>query len=231
MAFIVAWNDIPDVKCSMWSCKNEQGVKFLRRKQLAYLNIIHICVRIIPEILIVRAEKKILRQSLAEKRSRLTSEEVANYSKVICEKIWDFVVRNKIDIIHTYLPIKNEVDTYALIERALLNEKIIIVPKTLADRAIENLHLKSVEHLVRGKFNTLHPGEEIKYEGKIDLIIIPGLGFDQKNNRLGFGAGYYDKFLRSQPNAVKMGIAYPFQLLDEIPSEPHDIKMDLVISP
>ncbi|MBX2841160.1 MAG: 5-formyltetrahydrofolate cyclo-ligase [Flammeovirgaceae bacterium] len=99
----------------------------------------------------------------------------------------------------------------------------------MPNREIENLHLKSTENLVKGKFNTLHPKEEIKYEGEIDLIIIPGLGFDKKNNRLGFGAGYYDKFLQSQPKAIKMGIAYPFQVLEKIPSEPHDIKMDLVI--
>ncbi|MBX2841159.1 MAG: hypothetical protein KTR26_05280 [Flammeovirgaceae bacterium] len=74
-------------------------------------------------------KKKKLRQSLAEKRSQLRSEEVTAYSRLICEKIWDFVIQSQIGIIHTYLPIKNEVDTYLFIDKALSNEKIIIIPK------------------------------------------------------------------------------------------------------
>ena len=67
------------------------------------------------------------------------------------------------------------------------------------------------------------------YKGKIDLIIVPGVGFDQNNNRLGYGKGFYDHFLKNK-NIFKIGICFKEQLLDEIPVNEYDIKMDLIIT-
>ena len=71
--------------------------------------------------------------------------------------------------------------------------------------------------------------EENDYEGKIDLIIVPGICFDKANNRLGFGKGYYDKYLANK-NIKKFGICFKEQLLDDIPTDNNDIKMDLIIT-
>ena len=70
-------------------------------------------------------------------------------------------------------------------------------------------------------------GEEIS-PSKIDLIIVPGSVFDSQNNRIGYGKGFYDKFLR-ETTAFKVGVCFNFQKVNEIPAEPHDIKMDIVL--
>ena len=63
----------------------------------------------------------------------------------------------------------------------------------------------------------------------IDIVIVPGVAFDKKYNRMGYGKGYYDRFLKDM-TALKIGVCHSFQLVDEIPSEPHDIKMDMIVT-
>lgn len=65
---------------------------------------------------------------------------------------------------------------------------------------------------------------------KIDMIIVPGVAFDKQNNRMGRGRGFYDRMLKSTPNAYKVGVAFNFQVLDSIPTEPFDVPMDKIIS-
>ena len=64
---------------------------------------------------------------------------------------------------------------------------------------------------------------------EIEIILVPGLAFDKTGARMGFGKGYYDKLLETR-KAIKIGICYDFQLLDKIPSEPHDVPMDIIIT-
>jgi len=87
------------------------------------------------------------------------------------------------------------------------------------------------EDLVEGKlFRILEPdGPEFPEPEKIDLVIVPGIAFDRNNNRMGRGKGYYDRFL-SATKAKKVGVCWNFQLFDEVPTDPHDIKMDQVIT-
>lgn len=72
-------------------------------------------------------------------------------------------------------------------------------------------------------------GEEFTQLDKIDMIVVPGVAFDRNNNRMGRGRGFYDRMLKSTPNAFKVGVAFNFQLLDEIPVEPFDVPMNAVI--
>ena len=73
-------------------------------------------------------------------------------------------------------------------------------------------------------------GEEWTDLAAVELIAVPGVAFDREGNRMGRGRGFYDRLLKSTPNAVKIGLAYNFQMLDAIPTEPHDVKMNLVIT-
>jgi 5-formyltetrahydrofolate cyclo-ligase len=78
-------------------------------------------------------------------------------------------------------------------------------------------------------WGTIHPGGNEAYTGPIDLFIVPGLAFDTELYRLGYGAGYYDNHLVNQPQAWKAGICYPCQVINKVPTEPHDIKLDELI--
>ena len=73
-------------------------------------------------------------------------------------------------------------------------------------------------------------GPEFTDLESIDMIIVPGVAFDSHGNRMGRGRGFYDRLLKSTPNAAKIGVGYDFQLLDTIPVEPHDVPMDCVIT-
>lgn len=85
-------------------------------------------------------------------------------------------------------------------------------------------------NLHAGNFNVSEPDGESVAPDTLDLIIVPGVAFDVELNRLGRGKGYYDRLL-ARTTAIKVGICYDFQLLDSVPFEEYDIKMDIVITP
>ena len=73
-------------------------------------------------------------------------------------------------------------------------------------------------------------GPEFTELDKVEMIVVPGVAFDRQNNRMGRGRGFYDRLLKSTPNAVKVGVAFHFQMVPEVPTEPFDIPMDAVLS-
>lgn len=82
-----------------------------------------------------------------------------------------------------------------------------------------------------GSFHIEEPtGNDLTDPATIELVVVPGVAFDRQGRRLGRGKGYYDRFLQSS-RATKVGVGYEFQLIDEVPSEPHDINMDIVVTP
>ena len=96
---------------------------------------------------------------------------------------------------------------------------------------MENRVLHDLNEIERGVFGTTHPREADIYEGPYDIAIIPGLAFDVENYRLGYGGGYYDNFLINHPETFKIGVGYPFQLVNKVAREEHDLSMDLIITP
>ena len=89
--------------------------------------------------------------------------------------------------------------------------------------------LNSLDDLEKGVFGTKHPTGENEFDGEYDLIIVPGLSFDRNNYRLGYGGGYYDNFMVNYPAAKKIGIFYPFQEIENVPSETHDMMLDEIL--
>ncbi len=174
-------------------------------------------------------EKKHIREKMLALRSALPLPEKRWLDHSICEKLRQLVEETGAHIIHTYLPMGNEVDIFPFIGAMLEKGLTVVAPKSLKGRRMENLVLHSLSELEAGIFGTSHPASGLVYEGGYDLFIVPGLAFDRHGNRIGYGAGYYDAFLGSQPGGHKLGICYPFQLLDELPSEPHDVRLDGVL--
>ena len=90
--------------------------------------------------------------------------------------------------------------------------------------------IENAEELHKGAYGILEPSTKRPVaENDIDVIIVPGLAFDRRGGRMGFGAGYYDRLL-IKTNAVKIGLCYDFQLMDSVPSEEHDVPMDYIIT-
>jgi len=125
--------------------------------------------------------------------------------------------------------LRGEINIRPLLENLLKQNVKVVTPKTLPRPKLENRVLKSFDSLDIGVMKTQYPAEADVYEGPFDLIIVPGLAVDREKFRLGYGGGYYDHFLAQQPNAYKVGIYYPFQLIDKVPTEAHDVQLDAVL--
>jgi 5-formyltetrahydrofolate cyclo-ligase len=174
-------------------------------------------------------EKAELRNSMLSRREALAPVAKSAMDERICDKLKQLVDDLKPQVVHTYIPMGAEVDVKPFIQYLLAKEITILAPKVLPKRQLQHLVLTNLEHLEDGSFGTVHPAGDEKYEGNIDLFIVPGLVFSEDQYRIGYGGGYYDKMLTSYPNAYKAGICYSFQLLKKIPVEPHDVQLDGII--
>lgn len=127
-----------------------------------------------------------------------------------------------------YYALPDEVDTHNFVEQ-WAKEKQIILPVVIGD----DLELRSYHgrhELAVGAYGIEEPtGLAFTEKERIECIVVPGVAFDRHGNRLGRGKGYYDRLLPRLPQAYKIGLCFPFQLVDEVPAEPFDIPMDEVI--
>lgn len=168
--------------------------------------------------------KEQLRKIMIKKRKTIINKK--ELSTIIVDKLLSLDIYKKSRVVAIYNSMKDEVDTSYLIKEAI-KEKIILLPKVTGNKIVFIKINKGTEYL-KSDFGVLEPIGDI-YNDIIDLIIVPGLGFDNKLNRLGFGMGYYDKFL-SQEDIYKIGLCFDEQIVDSIPTESHDIKMDMIIT-
>ena len=165
-----------------------------------------------------------LRKEMLNKRKKIIDKE--ELSKAIINQITNLDIYKKSKLIALYKSLNNEVDTNTLIDKAL-KEKIVLLPR-IDNRKIVFVKINKSTNYVKSNFGVLEPiGDSC--DDDIDLIIVPGLAFDKDLNRLGFGRGYYDKYL-SNKNIYKIGLAFDEQIVDEVPHDKLDIRMDMVIT-
>ena len=172
-------------------------------------------------------EKKELRTLIKTLKKQHTKEQLLEQSEKILTKLEqhpDFV---KADTVMLYSALPDEVQTQAFLEKWHL-KKHIILPTVVGDDIIPVAYGEDTAFAV-GDFNILEPQNE-PYTGGFDLIVVPGVAFDRNGNRLGRGRGYYDRFLCQHLDVKRIGICFDFQLIDEVPAESFDIRMDEVIS-
>lgn len=133
-------------------------------------------------------------------------------------------------VIHTFLPMGSEPNLRPTLEYALERGIVLVAPETLPKGELKHRVLGNLNRVEAGRFGTTHPdGEE--YKGEIDLIIVPGLGFNPEGRRLGYGGGYYDRFLSEQEKTMTVAPLYPFQLLEDLPVEEHDATVHRLLIP
>lgn len=171
-------------------------------------------------------QKKAVRQENLIKRAKLNSTYKTHYDQWICEQLANIIDERNYHNIHVYLPMGKEINITPLIEILLEKNKTVVAPKTLPKRKLQNLVLTAINEVEKGVFGTTHPASGKVYEGPFDLIIVPGLAFDYKRYRVGYGGGYYDNFLVQHPESQKIGIFYPQQVMENVPREPHDMQLD-----
>lgn len=181
-----------------------------------------------PEI---KAQKKVLRDHARHVRCTLSQAEIDEKSAVICTVLKKFL--DGVDPIMVYVSKPLEVNTRFLIEYLIESRGRIIVP--VIERETVNLRLSWLDNpsvLVESTFHVHEPiGNEIPARPDVvKVAIIPVLGFDRKGNRIGYGAGYYDRFLARYPDIIRIGLAFACQEISALPCEDNDIKMDLMVT-
>ncbi|MBD3202980.1 5-formyltetrahydrofolate cyclo-ligase [Candidatus Woesearchaeota archaeon] len=172
-----------------------------------------------------------LRKKILELRRKFNKKDLSLKNKKISENIEGFDIFARSKTILFYVSFENEVRTHNLIKDSLKKKKTVIVP-FLENKEICLSELKDFDELEHNKFGILEPKRECLKDfeiGNIDLIIVPGVVFDMKGHRIGFGMGCYDKLLM-QSDATKIGLCYEFQILDKIPEEAHDVPVDFIVT-
>lgn len=174
--------------------------------------------------------KKQLRNELLSLRKQMQKEVVIEQSKLIWNHIQALTAFKQADYIGIYANMQNEVETLCYIDLLVNQGKKVYFPKVFAKtkdmRFFEIQHIKQLE---KGTFDVLEPPETSE-ASKLDLMIVPGVAFDRKGNRLGYGAGYYDRFFEKHQYICKIGICFEFQRLKEIPTNSFDVPMDWIIT-
>ena len=178
--------------------------------------------------------KKRIRQTVLTRRQALSPSAVEQKSRVIQERVGALSEYISARILHSYVSSKdNEVDTHHLIQEALSQGKRVVVPVTeFAARVLRHVEIQSLEQLRPTRWGLLEPqGDDLQQVdiSDIDLVLVPGLAFDRTGCRIGFGGGFYDRFL-AEVKAPKIGLAYDLQIMDHIPSESCDVKMDKIVT-
>ena len=183
--------------------------------------------------------KQKLKDEIFRKRKSLPKSEVDEKSAAIREKLFSLNEFKDSKNILFYVSFNNEVDTIETIKELLKNKeenkKNIIVPYVEKNNPILQLSkLNSFDDLEPKTFGILEPkdGKIKKFDAnELGLVIVPGIAFDENGHRIGYGYGYYDRFLRKlNKNKTKIGLCYDFQLVDKIPEEKHDVPMDIIIT-
>lgn len=178
--------------------------------------------------------KENLRKELMKKRKSLSDIDISRKSSQIEKRFFEMNEYKASQTILFYVSYDNEVYTHEMIKKSMSEEKNIIVPvSNKENRTLILSKLDKWENLETGSYNILEPKKECIEKISldiIDLIIVPGVGFDEQGHRIGHGMGYYDRLLKDSRDASHIGLAFEIQIVDKIPIEKHDIPVEKIIT-
>ena len=174
-------------------------------------------------------DKKTLRAEIRAKKRAMTEEQIESASRRLGELFADCEAYRQAKTIYGYLPYNQEVRTVPMLERALADGKRVAVPKVYGDR-MKFIYMTDLNRVEKGYANIPEPvDDEPVAEDPTALVLMPGLAFDREGHRIGYGGGFYDKFLAEEPEHPTVALCYEFQMLETLETEEFDIPVDLVL--
>ncbi len=176
-------------------------------------------------------DKKLLRYHARTLRAALSMAEIEEKSGLIFRHVLE--VLDGTDPLMVYVSKPLEVNTKDLIGHLIAQGKTVVVPIIERDtKTLRQSYLEDPDVLQESTFHVPEPlGHELPaLASDVKAVIIPMLAFDKKGNRLGYGAGYYDRFLSSHPHLTRIGIAFACQEVEEIPADATDASMDIIVT-
>ena len=174
-------------------------------------------------------DKKELRRQISKRKREMTENEIENASRVLAEKFVNSQVYRDAKTIYGYMPYNQEVRTVPMLQRALDEGKRVAVPKCYGDE-MRFIYLEDLSRVEKGYCGIPEPIlDEPVADDPTALVLMPGLAFDPQGHRIGYGGGFYDRFLASEPEHPTLALCYDFQMLPHVETEEFDIPVDCVL--
>ena len=175
-----------------------------------------------------------IRKEISKKLNKQARQEAQKKSDIIKKKLFSLPEFKKAKCVMLYASTDNEVNTDSIIDGALEAGKQVALPRCTGLKELVAKEIRNRQNdLKPGIYGINEPPRERKnvQPARIDLVVVPGVAFDEKNIRLGRGKGYYDRFLAKLPwNKISIGLAFRFQVVENLPKDSHDIPVSKVIT-
>ena len=174
-------------------------------------------------------DKKELRRQIREKKRAMTEEQIVAAGERLGELFLACKQYQEAKTIYGYLPYNQEVRTVPMLEQAMRDGKRVAVPKCYGD-TMRFIYMDDLSKVELGYANIPEPiADGPVADDPTALVLMPGLAFTEDGNRMGYGGGFYDKFLAAEPNHPTVALCYDFQMVDYIPTDDYDIPVDCVL--
>ena len=174
-------------------------------------------------------DKTALRREIREKKKAMSMEEIETRSARLGELFAQTDAYKNAETIYGYMPYNQEVRTVPILEQAIRDGKRVAVPKVYGD-IMKFIYLEDLTQVEKSDMGIPEPvADEPVAEDQTALVLMPGLAFDKEGHRIGYGGGFYDKFLMAEPNHPTVALCYDFQMYAHLDTEEFDIPVDLVL--
>lgn len=174
--------------------------------------------------------KQNIRKEILKMRKEMDIRKIMIDSHLICDQIQHLPAFLEANVIYAYMELEKEVSMNELVEAAWRAGKVVAVPKVVGD----DLHfyeITSYDEVKEGFFEVREPIEGCKLAKEEQaLMILPGVAFDKNRHRLGYGRGFYDRYLREHPKHTTIAVGFDFQVIDQVPQEPLDVVPQMLIT-
>ena len=176
-------------------------------------------------------EKRDMRRNIRMLKKQYTEVQLREKSRLVINRLMENESVRKAKTICLYYSLPDEVYTHDLVENLMKAGKEVLLPRVIGEEEMEIRKYTGMQDMTVSAYHIFEPsGELFTAYHDIDVVVVPGMGFDKEGNRLGRGRGYYDRFLCQIPEIYKIGICFDFQIMDKIPTESTDIPVNTVIS-
>ena len=174
-------------------------------------------------------DKKELRRQIRELKRAMTNEQIDAASARLGELFLSCPQYKQAKTIYGYLPYNQEVRTVPMLEQAMKDGKRVAVPKCYGDE-MRFIYMDDLSKVEKGYANIPEPiADDPVADDKTALVLMPGMAFTKDGKRMGYGGGFYDKFLASEPDHPTVALCYDFQMVEDLPTEDYDIPVDCVL--
>ena len=174
-------------------------------------------------------DKKELRRQIREQKRAMREEQIVSASARLGELFLACPQYQAAKTIYGYLPYNQEVRTVPMLEQAMRDGKRVAVPKCYGDE-MRFIYMEDLSQVEKGYANIPEPiADDPVADDPTALVLMPGMAFTTDGKRMGYGGGFYDKFLAAEPNHPTVALCYAFQMVEDLPTEDYDIPVDCVL--